>query len=215
MKILSVVIKTAPLRGKFAATSVLVDLPEQQHLGKLRSGDVQAYEMIFRTHYEPLCNYACTFVADRDVAEEIVQGAFLYLWEKREAMEIHSSLKSYLYTMVRNRCLNEIKHRKVRQQHISRELLTADTMTESVSDEIDAMELEGRIQLAIEKLPEQCRMVFKLSRFEELKYAEIADHLSISVKTVENHMGKALKIMREQLKEYLPLVILMITNWTS
>jgi len=190
-----------------------VNLPEQQHLGKLRSGDIQAYEMIFRTHYEPLCNYAFTFVADRDMAEEIVQGTFLYLWEKREAMEIHSSLKSYLYTAVRNRCLNEIKHRKVRQQHINRELLTADTGTETVSEELAAAELEERIQVAIEKLPEQCRMVFKLSRFEELKYAEIADQLSISVKTVENHMGKALKIMREQLKEYLPLLLLMITNW--
>ncbi|HLT72964.1 MAG TPA: RNA polymerase sigma-70 factor [Cyclobacteriaceae bacterium] len=190
-----------------------MNLPEQQHLGKLRSGDIQAYEMIFRTHYEPLCNYAFTFVADRDMAEEIVQGTFLYLWEKREAMEIHSSLKSYLYMAVRNRCLNEIKHRKVRQQHINRELLTADTGTETVSEELAAAELEERIQVAIEKLPEQCRMVFKLSRFEELKYAEIADQLSISVKTVENHMGKALKIMREQLKEYLPLLLLMITNW--
>lgn len=181
----------------------------------MRSGDTQAYEMIFRTHYVPLCNYAFTFVADRDMAEEIVQGTFLYLWEKREAMEIHSSLKSYLYTAVRNRCLNEIKHRKVRQQHINRELLTADAGMESVSEEIAAAELEERIQIAIEKLPEQCRMVFKLSRFEELKYAEIADQLSISIKTVENHMGKALKIMRQQLKEYLPLVILMITNWAS
>lgn len=192
-----------------------MDLPEQQHLEKLRSGDIQLYEMIFRTHYEPLCNYAFTFVADRDVAEEIVQGTFLYLWEKREAMEIHSSLKSYLYTSVRNRCLNEIKRRKVRQQHINRELLSADTSSESVSEEIAALELEERIQLAIEKLPEQCRMVFKLSRFEELKYAEIAEHLSISVKTVENHMGKALRIMREQLKEYLPLIILVLANWTS
>src|SRR5690606_38593940 len=162
----------------------LVDLPEQQHLEKLRSGDIQLYEMIFRTHYEPLCNYAFTFVADRDVAEEIVQGTFLYLWEKREAMEIHSSLKSYLYTSVRNRCLNEIKRRKVRQQHVNRELLSADTSSESVSEEIASLELEERIQLAIEKLPGQCRMVFKLSRFEELKYAEIAEHLSISVKTV-------------------------------
>src|SRR5690606_16169133 len=155
--------------------------------------------MIFRTHYVPLCNYAFTFVADRDMAEEIVQGTFLYLWEKREAMEIHSSLKSYLYTSVRNRCLNEIKRRKVRQQHINRELLSADTSSESVSEEIAALELEERIQLA----------------FEELKYAEIAEHLSISVKTVENHMGKALRIMREQLKEYLPLIILVLANWTS
>src|SRR5690606_14682911 len=171
--------------------------------------------MIFRTHYEPLCNYAFTFVADRDVAEEIVQGTFLYLWEKREAMEIHSSLKSYLYTSVRNRCLNEIKRRKVRQQQINREVLSSDASSESVSEEIAAWEVEERIQLAIEKLPEQCRMVFKLRRFEELKYAEIAEHLSISVKTVENHMGKALRIMREQLKEYLPLIILVLANWTS
>lgn len=191
----------------------MVDLPEQQHLGKLRSGNIHVYEMIFRTHYEPLCNYAFTFVRDKDEAEEIVQGTFLQLWEKRGAIDIHSSLKSYLYAMVRNRCLNAIKHEKVRRQHITQELLTLEDKVEHVSEEVAGAELEERIHLAIEKLPQQCRMVFKLSRFEELKYAEIAVQLNISVKTVENHMGKALKVMREQLKDYLPLIIFLMTGF--
>jgi len=171
--------------------------------------------MFFRAHYQPLCNYAYTFVQDRDEAEEIVQSAFLSVWEKRESLEIRTSLKSYLYTMVRNACLNVIKHKKIKQKHVNEELAIADRSHESVSQRVYSSELEQRIQVSMEKLPEQCRLVFKLSRFEELKYAEIADQLNISVKTVENQIGKALKIMREELKDYLPLIIVLMNGFLS
>jgi RNA polymerase sigma-70 factor (family 1) len=187
-----------------------VELTEKKHLYGLRSGDIIVFEMIFSTHYQPLCNYAFTFVRDKDEAEEIVQGAFLMVWEKRESIEIRTSLKSYLYTMVRNACLNVIKHQKVRQRHAARQFAVTDQSQDSVSNQVMAAELEERIQDAMESLPEQCRMVFKLSRFEELKYAEIADQLNISIKTVENHMGKALKIMRQQLKDYLPAIAVLM-----
>jgi RNA polymerase sigma-70 factor (ECF subfamily) len=109
--------------------------------------------------------------------------------------------------MVRNACLNVIKHEKIKQKYAGEEMALADQGYESVSQTVSSNELESRIHHAMEKLPEQCRLVFKLSRFEELKYSEIAEQLEISVKTVENHMGKALKIMREQLKDYLPSII--------
>lgn len=184
-----------------------MSLPEQLQIKALSEGDITHFEMLFKTYYRPLCHYAYTFLQDREDAEEIVQSTFLLIWEKRETLAIHASVKPYLYAMVRNACLNVIKHNKVRQKHAGEELAVADRSHDAVMQIISSNELQGRIAIAIQSLPDQCRLVFKLSRFEDLKYAEIATQLNISVKTVENHMGKALRIMREQLKDYLPLVI--------
>jgi RNA polymerase sigma-70 factor, ECF subfamily len=190
-----------------------VELTDQQHLSALKTGDITAFEMLFKSYYQPLCNYAYSFVQDRDEAEEIVQTTFLSVWEKRETLDIRTAFKPYIYAMVRNACLNVIKHEKIKQLHVDGELAVAERSVESVTRTVMAAELETKIQEAMEKLPEQCRLVFKLSRFEELKYAEIADQLNISVKTVENQMGKALKIMREQLREYLPMLIVLMNGF--
>lgn len=171
--------------------------------------------MLFRTYYQPLCNYAYTFVQNRDEAEEIVQSTFLSVWEKRENLEIRTAVKPYLYAMVRNACLNVLKHEKIKQQHAAVELAVAEKSVESVTRTVMASELEAKIYEAMEKLPQQCRLIFKLSRFEELKYSEIAEQLDLSVKTVENQMGKALKIMREQLKDYLPLLIILMNGFLN
>jgi RNA polymerase sigma-70 factor (ECF subfamily) len=192
-----------------------VNLSEQEQFEALAAGDITAFEMYFRTYYQPLCNYAYTFLQDRAESEEIVQTTFLSVWEKRTSLNIKTSPKSYLYAMVRNACLNVIKHEKIKQRYVGEELALADQGYESVSQTISSNELETRIQTAIEVLPEQCRLVFKLSRFEELKYSEIAEQLDISVKTVENHMGKALKIMREQLKDYLPIIIVFMNGFLN
>jgi RNA polymerase sigma-70 factor (ECF subfamily) len=189
-----------------------VELPVDQLTTTLKAGDLTAFEMLFRTYYQPLCNYAFTFVQDRDEAEEIVQSTFLSIWEKRENLSIHTGVKPYLYAMVRNACLNVLKHEKIKQQHATMEMAVAERSVESVARTVMATELETKIHQAMDHLPEQCRLIFKLSRFEELKYAEIAQHLDISVKTVENQMGKALRIMREQLKDYLPLLIILMNG---
>lgn len=188
-----------------------MNLPDIQHWNELKDGDITAFEMFFKTYYQPLCNYAYTFIQDKDEAEEIVQSAFLSVWEKRHSLDIKTSLKSYLYTMVRNTSLNVIKHEKIKQKYVGEALAVNEKSYESVIQSVLSSELEERIHQAMEVLPEQCRLVFKLSRFEELKYAEIADQLDLSVKTVENHMGKALKIMREQLKDYLPVLVLVMS----
>ncbi len=190
-----------------------MDLSEKQVLETIQSGNESAFEMIFKAYYQPLCRYAYSFLEDKEEAEEVVQSAFITVWEKRKSIDIQTSLKSYLYRMVRNGCLNVIKHEKVKQQHVAHELAVTEVSYESVSQKVYATELEIKISEAMKVLPEQCRLVFQLSRFEELKYQEIADQLKISVKTVENHMGKALKIMREQLKEYLPLFSLFMKDF--
>jgi len=189
-----------------------VDLFDQNLWIGLKEGKQTALEMIFKTHYRPLCNYAYSFLNDKDEAEEVVQSSFISLWEKRDTISIQTSFKSYLYRMVRNACLNAIKHQKVKKSYADQEKISGEPIHNLVSETVVSTELEARIFKAIEVLPEQCRLVFQLSRFEELKYQEIADQLGISIKTVENHMGKALKIMREQLKEYLPLLIIYLGN---
>jgi RNA polymerase sigma-70 factor (ECF subfamily) len=190
-----------------------VELLDKQVLETLQLGNESAFEMIFKTYYQPLCRYAYSFLQDKEEAEEVVQASFINVWEKRNSISIETSLKSYLYRMVRNACLNVIKHDKIKQQHVAHELAVTEATYESVAQKVYATELESKITEAIRTLPEQCRIVFQLSRFEELKYQEIADQLQISVKTVENHMGKALRLMREQLKEYLPFFLIFIKDF--
>jgi RNA polymerase sigma-70 factor, ECF subfamily len=190
-----------------------VEIQEQEMLESLETGDEVAFEMIFKTYYQSLCNYACSFLSDRDEAEEVVQSTFLSVWEKRTALDIRTSFKSYLFTMVRNASLNKIKHEKIKQKHAAYETVSAASSYEGTAQQVLSGELEQKIYVALNALPEQCRLVFKLSRFEELKYAEIAAQLNISVKTVENQIGKALKIMREELKDYLPLVAMMFSSF--
>lgn len=176
-------------------------------------GDITAFEMLFRMHYQPLCRYAYSFLQDREEAEEAVQSTFLALWEKKETLSVRTSAKSYLYAMVRNACLNFIKHGKIRQRYEGEEMVQAERSRDSVTQTVTSNELAERISVALEELPEQCRLVFKLSRFEELKYAEIAGHLNISVKTVENHMGRALRLLRDKLKDFLLLIVVMLNGF--
>jgi RNA polymerase sigma-70 factor, ECF subfamily len=182
---------------------------ETELLEAIREGDETAFEMIFKEHYQALCRYANSFLSDKDEAEEVVQSAFLGIWEKRGSITVTLSLKAYLYQAIRNRCLNVIKHEKVKQAHAQHEAVMSVKYYEPTSEAVLSNELEQKIYVAMQALPEQCRLVFKLSRFEQLKYQEIADQLNISVKTVENQIGKALKIMREQLRDYLPILLLL------
>ncbi len=185
-------------------------LQDTDLIPKLRKGDEAVFEMAFREYYERLCNYANTIVKDMPESEEIVQGTFLTLWEKREEIEIHTSVKSYLYRSVHNTCLNRIKHQKVKQDHYDYCQSMPEATDISASQQLIGKELELKINAAVEQMPDQCRKVFELSRFEELTYSEIAEKLEISIKTVEKHKMKALRILREELKDYLPLLLMIL-----
>lgn len=185
---------------------------DQQVFLAIQSGQTPAFEMLFKTYYQPLCRYANSYLKDPDGAEEIVQAAFIGFWEKRKTISIETSLKSYLYRAIRNACLNELKHEQVKQKYFAHESIKEEAKSEPADHLAIHVELEDKIRAAIQTLPEQCRLIFTMSRFEELKYQEIADQLNLSVKTVENQMGKALKIMRAQLKEYLPLLAILMSN---
>lgn len=165
--------------------------------------DNRSFEKLFREHFPALMAFARRFLPDEDDAREVVHRVFINLWEKRNDLDLSVSLRSYLFTSVQNRSLNVIRDRKK---------FTAEEVPEmagewDVSTQIESMELEEKVREAIAALPEKCREVFEMSRFEGLKYAEIAQQLGISVKTVENQMTKALKILREKLVQYLTLVM--------
>ncbi len=174
----------------------------------IRRGDENAFELTFRKFYGRLCNYACSLLKDEEESEEVVQTVFLIIWEKRADLEITLSLKSYLYRAVHNHCLNRFKHAAVREAHREYTEYFIPQSSESVTEVIHANELEERIEKAVSSLPEQCQKAFRMSRFQELKYQEIADQLGISIKTVENQIGKALKILRIELADYLPSMLL-------
>jgi RNA polymerase sigma-70 factor (family 1) len=172
----------------------------------IRNGDEMVFDTVFRRYYEPLCHYATKLTnGDPDEAEDLVQQTFVKLWERRSALDIAWSMKSYLYKMVHNAALNRIRHQKTKDKYQQFNAQQLDT--QHVQPEDTAPELQERLKKALDELPPQCRNVFELSRFEELKYREIAEHLEISIKTVETQMGKALRIMRLQLADYLVTLI--------
>ena len=168
----------------------------------LQQGDETAFDAVFRRWYTPLCHYACRLAdGDMDEAEDLVQQAFVKLWEIRTRLDVSTSLKAYLYKTVHYACLNRLRARKVRSKYLDFNAQQLDNMYTPPED--TTPELIQRFQRAMDTLPPQCRHIFELSRFESLKYREIADQLGISIKTVETQMGKALRVLRGQLADYL------------
>lgn len=176
----------------------------------IAAGDRNAFEALFRSHYRPLCAFAMGYLKDMDKCEDLVQDLFFRLWLDREKTTITSSIKSYLFKAVRNRCLNAVKStgRVVRLNEEADHGLCEDDHSEA-----DYTERTARVHAAIEALPEERRKVFKLSRYEGLTYHEIAERLGISIKTVENQMGKALKTLREELKDLMPATVIGWLLW--
>jgi RNA polymerase sigma-70 factor, ECF subfamily len=168
---------------------------------RISRGDVKQFESLFRSSYVSLVRYARTLIKDLDTAEEIVQDLFFRIWNDKEKIKIESSLNGYLFRSVHNRCLHYIEHNRVVERHAEEMALQLPESPESPSDILNYKELQSKIASILEKLPERCGRIFYMSRFEGLKYNEIAEKLSVSVKTVEANMGKALKEFRKELTE--------------
>lgn len=183
---------------------------ETGNLHIINIGDEKVFESLFREFYAPLAAFAMKYVKDTEMAEEIVQELFSDMWAKTDRLHIKTSIRSYLFGAVRNACLNHIKHLKVEQKYADRTRLS--TSQGEATDFLELDELKQKISVALDKIPEKCREIFELNRFEGKRYKEIADELNLSLKTVENQMGKALKIMRDELGDYL-LIALLILTW--
>ena len=162
----------------------------------------KALKVMYDQYYSYLCYSVYNVFPDRQVAEDIVQEVFFEIWKKRDSINISTSLRSYLKRAAINKTLNHIRDRKLVMDDEEQAIQMVDTKA-PIHKDLEAEELQERIDMAIAALPDKCRIIFGMSRFEELSYKEIASKLDISVKTVENQISKALKLMREALGGYI------------
>lgn len=166
------------------------------------------FEQLFREQYPKLCAFANTFLKDIQASEDVVHDILFKLWENRETIKIEISIEAYLYRAVRNKALNVIRHIEVKEQYKSHNEEMINEASLQDSDSMESSELDLKIQESIESMPTKRKEIFKLSRFEGLKYADISKQLNISVKTVENQMSSALKYLRTELTGFFTILIL-------
>jgi RNA polymerase sigma-70 factor (ECF subfamily) len=174
--------------------------------------DRNSLKNLFGDYYQPLCHLSMHYLEDPDEAKGVVQEAFIKLWEIRNELNANSNLQNFLYTLVKNNCLNILKRKQILLKHHEKikwmEMhYQFESLTRLGADIMEINELKEQIDLAIMRLPEHCRIVFEMSRYEDLKNREIAEKMGITQKTVEAHLTKALKILRNNLKEYLSLIV--------
>ena len=187
------------LRDKSKAISV-----ESVWAAQIRAGNADAFEKLFNAYCQPLINFAARYAKDVALAENMVQDVFLKIWKNREQLDPGLNIRAYLYTAVKNAALKHLRHADIRQKSVDRiKGLTAPARTPE--DDLTEQELTDSIQRAIASLPDRCHKIFCMNRFDGLTYAEIAEVQNVSVKTVETHMGRALKSLRKQLLQFLIL----------
>jgi RNA polymerase sigma-70 factor (ECF subfamily) len=172
---------------------------ELEIISKLRRGDEEAFSLLFRRHYEPLCFFAGRFTKDLNTAESLVQEAFVKLWESREALQIRASLKSYLYTSVKNACLNLIKHESFSYPLESVERKSDDPITRP-DVQLESDEMTEAVERAINELPPKQREILCLAKYDELSYQEIAEIQHVRINTVKTQLKRALKSLSKSLQ---------------
>lgn len=176
-------------------------------LTELQNGEERAFDFIFRKYYKALCAQAVTHVSETDSAQSLVQDCFIKLWEKRSKATSIQNLSSYLSLMVRNQCIDYLRKKKSIENLHKKTI--QDEEIENTSDTVIYHEFEERLVVALASLPDRSRMAFEYSRFENLTYPEIATKMGISTKAVEALISRALKTLRTELKDYLPIAILL------
>jgi len=176
-----------------------VDNDEINIIDGIRSGRESAFRQVFRLYYPKLVVFARKYLNDLDPARDIVQDFLLYLYESRDSLIIQTSLKSYLYSSVRNRCLNHLKHLQVRDKYGEMVRHSENGLDYDLEQNLEATELEARIYKIVSSLPEQCRRIYTMSRGDGKSNDKIAKELNLSKRTVETQISKALRILRDNL----------------
>lgn len=185
---------------------------EANILEKIKEGENSAFEYIYHKFYTPLCVFATRITGNQNIAEEIVQEIIIKIWEKRENIKIEKNFKAYLFRAVHNSCINFIKKKGKESECLLRIAHKLMDLYLDKSENIIYNELEEHVNNAIEELPEQTKIIFKQSRYDGLKYHEIAKKEGISIKGVEFHISKALQLLKDKLKEHLYILLLILMN---
>jgi RNA polymerase sigma-70 factor (ECF subfamily) len=180
---------------------------------RIKLGDEQAFELLYRKFFVRLCAFANKFLNDPEISQEIVQEVFTKIWEGREEIDPEDSIKSYLFKITQNLSINSLRRKKVESKYLEvYKAVYVENLEFSAIESLMAKELEENISLTISTLPVQCRKIFELSRSEGLKYREIAETLNISIKTVEAQMSKAFRVLRIELSQYLSILLIVLLS---
>ena len=173
-------------------------------LAKIKEGDIKAFEEIFRRYYSPLCWYAAGTTGTVESAEEIVEELFYVLWKNRADLQVFQSVKSYLYRSVRNEAVQYCEHQEVKERYRASVMKGEEPGDSSDPHcQMEYQELQNLIQYTLGKLPQRRRQIFEMHRMKGMKYAEIAASLSLSVKTIEAEMTKTLRVLRNEIDNYI------------
>ncbi len=178
-------------------------------LHRIQQGDKAAFEQLFTEKFSVLCAYANHFVNDLDASQDIVQDVLFHLWEIKEQLPIDIPPRALLFKSVQNKCLNHIKHKKVEEKY-SESVLNQPQNIMYEQHISESTTLHEVLRKGIDMLPPERKKIFIMQRYDELSYKEIAERLDISVKTVENQIGKALQFLRNYMQSHLPTSMLMI-----
>ncbi|WP_346854550.1 RNA polymerase sigma-70 factor [uncultured Draconibacterium sp.] len=189
----------------------LANIDQEGLVEKIRNDDETAFKLVFNEYYSKLYYFTLEFIPQKETAENIVQDTFFTFWKKRHTLNRDTNLTAYLFTITKNNCLYRLRDLRYRNKLINNSIdigeleLNIDSLKSFDTSDLAFNEIQSIIRLTLEELPPQCRKVFELSRFHDKKNKEIAEELNISIKTVEGHISKGLKVFKEALKEYLPI----------
>lgn len=187
-------------------------IEEKFLLEQLRTGNKDSFSLFFKLYYRDLVLFAGSYIPNKEKCEDIVQNVFLKLWNEREHILIEVSLKSFLLKSVKNLCLDEIRHIHVVNKHEDHTYNNSYIDDEDTDNYILYSDLHSHLNDALKKLPDLYRQAFEMNRFDGLKYKEIAQKLSVSERTIEVRIGKAIGLLRQYLKEFLISIILFFTS---
>ncbi|MDR3142290.1 MAG: RNA polymerase sigma-70 factor [Tannerellaceae bacterium] len=187
----------------------LVNTNNELIIRLLKEGSEQAFEAVYKNFYKGLCVYASQYVEEREECEEIVQDVMMWLWENRKALMPEMSVKSLLFTIVKNKCLNSLSHKQIRQR-VHESLFAKFEEQFEDPDLYIGNEMMAKLGQAIQNLPEDYRTAFTMNRFENQTYDDIAVKMGVSSKTIAYRISQALKILREELREYMPLLLFLM-----
>jgi len=180
---------------------------DHQLIFRIKNGDATAFKVLFFTYCKPLIHFAHRFTHDVHLAEDLVQEVFLKIWSNRKGLNPQLNIKSYLYTAVKNQALKQIRHQQLKHK-VEEKLQHATLQTPTPEEIFNSNEIESTVMEAIEELPERCRLIFSMNRFDRLTYSEIAEILELSIKTIETQMGRALRHLRKRLSHLLQITVL-------